>query len=131
QTSVATAAEQAQAEHKDLLLNFTGSDWCSFCIQLEKEVFSQAAFGQQIGRDFVCVKLDFPRDSSQMSPATIEQNAEWQKRLAIEGYPTIALLDEQLRPYAFTGYREGGVDAYLAHLQELRAKRVARDAALS
>ncbi len=131
QTSVVTATERAQAEHKDLLLNFTGSDWCSFCIQLDKEVFAQAGFDEQIARDFICVKLDFPRDSSQMSPATIEQNAEWQKRLAIEGYPTIALLDEQQRPYAFTGYREGGLEAYLAHLQELRGKRVARDAALT
>ena len=33
----ATAA--AEKEGKDLLVDFTGSDWCGWCIRLDEEVF--------------------------------------------------------------------------------------------
>ena len=38
------ALAQAKAEKKMVLLNFTGSDWCGWCIKLDKEVFSKAEF---------------------------------------------------------------------------------------
>jgi thioredoxin-related protein len=125
------AQTAAVKEQKDILLNFTGSDWCQFCIALDKAVMGKSEFASEAAKNFVLVTLDFPRDETKVSPEVAEQNLEWQKRLAIEGFPTIALLDSQLRPYAFTGFREEGPEQYLAHLETLRATRIARDEALA
>ncbi len=129
--SVSSARETAQKEKKDVLLNFTGSDWCQFCIQLDKEVFGKDDFLKSATEHFVLVKLDFPKDATKQSAEVVQQNAEWQKNLAVEGFPTIALLDSEMRPYAFTGFREETADQYLAHIESLRATRVARDDALA
>ncbi|MGZ4982896.1 MAG: thioredoxin family protein, partial [Chthoniobacterales bacterium] len=43
-TDLKQAQEEAKTNNKLLLLNFTGSDWCGWCIKLDREVFSQPAF---------------------------------------------------------------------------------------
>lgn len=122
----AQAQETAAAEGKDLLLDFTGSDWCGWCIRLNEEVFSHDEFKQFADENFVLVELDFP-NQKQLSEEVIAQNAELNERFAIEGYPTIILTDAQGLPYGQTGYQAGGPEAYVAHLQELQAIRVERD----
>ncbi len=128
--NVQLATEMAQKENKDLLLSFTGSDWCQFCIQLDNDVLSKEEFLKPASSHFVLVRLDFPKNTAILSAQVLDQNAEWQKRLAVEGFPTIALLDSEQRPYAFTGFREETADQYWAHLESLQATRIARDAAL-
>lgn len=128
QEAMAQAAKEKK-EKKDLLINFTGSDWCGWCIKLDKEVFSQDAFVAEASKHFVFLKLDFPK-SRPLSDEIKKQNAEWQKKFAVRGYPTIILADATGKPYAQTIYRPGGADAYLKHLAELRQGREKRDAAM-
>jgi hypothetical protein len=80
---------------------------------------------------FVLVELDFPKDKSKLSDDTQKQNAELVKTYAVQGYPTILLCDADGRPYAATGYKEGGAEKYVAHLNELRANKTKRDEALA
>jgi len=127
-TSDFTAAKaQASKEGKDLLIDFTGSDWCGWCIKLNKEVFVHDAFKEGVKDKFVLVELDFPRDKTKIDAATLEQNKELGKTYGVRGYPTILLTDNQGRPYAKTGYRRGGPEAYVTHLDELQATRIKRD----
>ncbi len=128
---VAAAMKQASEEKKDLLMDFTGSDWCGWCIRLNEEVFSQEAFRSEGPKHFVLVELDFPNDKSHLSEETQKQNDEWSQKLAVKGFPTIFLTDAEGRPYAQTGYQDGGADKYVAHLAELREIRVKRDEALA
>ncbi|RYD61402.1 MAG: thioredoxin family protein, partial [Verrucomicrobiaceae bacterium] len=100
----ATKAEAA-ASNKDLLINFTGSDWCGWCILLHKEVFSQEPFKIGVKDNFVLVELDYPKDTSKLSAETLKQNEELGKLYQVGGYPTIALCDAGGKPYAVTGYR--------------------------
>jgi thioredoxin-related protein len=116
------AMAQAAKEKKDLLINFTGSDWCGWCMRLDREVFSQPAFQTQAAKWFVFLKLDFPR-GRQLPDETKRQNAQWAAKCGIEGYPTIILADAEGKPYAKTGYQPGGPRAYLKHLAELRRGR--------
>ena len=51
----------AQKEHKHILLNFSGSDWCGPCIRLHKEIFDSEAFQQFAETNLVLVNADFPR----------------------------------------------------------------------
>jgi len=121
----ATAAE----EDKDLLLDFTGSDWCGWCIRLNEEVFSHDEFNEYADENFVLVELDYPTEAkqAQMPEEVVAQNEELRVQFDIQGYPSIILTDAQGRPYAQTGYQEGGPAAYVAHLEELKQTRIDRD----
>jgi thioredoxin-related protein len=125
------AKKQAAEQKKDLLIDFTGSDWCGWCIKLNDEVFKHDAFKAGVKDSFVLVELDFPKDKSKLSKETQKQNEELSKKYAVQGFPTILLTDADGRPYAATGYQEGGPEKYLAHLDELRGNKTKRDAAFA
>ncbi len=114
------AKAQAKAENKHLLIDFTGSDWCGWCIKLDEEVFSQEPFQAAAPKDFVLVKLDYPRDESLVTAEIRAQNETLQQQYEIRGYPTILLTDAEGRPYARTGYEKGGPEKYLAMLAEMK-----------
>lgn len=115
------AVEQARLEKKDLLVDFTGSDWCGWCKRLDKEVFSQQAFHETATKNYVLVALDFPRDEAiKAKVPNPARNGELQEKHAIEGFPTILLMTADGEVYGRTGYRPGGADAYLAHMDQLR-----------
>jgi len=129
-TDFSAAQVEAAASEKDLLMDFTGSDWCGWCIKLKDEVFLTDEFKATAPDDFVLVELDFPNDKPQ--PDTLKaQNAALAQKYNIQGYPTIILADAKGKPYAQTGYQPGGPEAYLAHLDELQAIRVTRDEAMA
>jgi len=123
------AKKQAAESNKDLLIDFTGSDWCGWCIKLKDEVFSHDKFKEGVKDTFVLVEIDFPKDNSKLSEETQKQNKELGKRYGVRGYPSILLCDAQGRPYAATGYQRGGPEKYVAHLDELRGRKSARDEA--
>jgi thioredoxin-related protein len=123
----AAAKKQATEQNKDLLMDFTGSDWCGWCIKLVDEVFSKDEFKAYADKNLVLVELDFPRDKSKLSDETQAQNAKLKDAFGIRGFPTIILTDNEGRPYAKTGYKRGGPEAYIAHLEELKAVRAERD----
>ena len=116
------AQAQAKKEHKDLLINFTGSDWCGWCIRLESEVFAQAAFLEQATKDFVFVFLDFP-NAPELKAAVVDAalNETLKATYEVKGFPSILLTTAEGLPYGRTGYQEGGPEGYLTHLAELRA----------
>ncbi len=123
------STERARKEDKDLLVLFTGSDWCSWCIRLDREVFSREGFTLEARKRFVLVELDFPRRLEQ--PEKIrEQNEALKKQFAITLWPTVYLLDARGRPYAKTGYEAGGEKKYLKRLEALRKRKEIRDRAL-
>ena len=64
-TDATTALAQAKKEKKLVVMNFTGSDWCGWCIKLKKEVFDTKEFAEYAGKNLVLVELDFPRAKKQ------------------------------------------------------------------
>lgn len=125
------AKKQAASEKKDILIDFTGSDWCGWCIKLDKEVFQENAFKTGVKDKLVLVELDFPKDKSKLSEETQKQNESIRDAFKIEGFPTIMLCDASGKPYAKTGYQQGGPEKYVAHLDELIAVRSKRDASFA
>jgi thioredoxin-related protein len=127
----AAAKKQAAESKKDLLIDFTGSDWCSWCIKLNDEVFKLEPFKAGVKDTFVLVEIDSPKDKTKLSEETQKQNTELGKKYAVQGYPTILLCDADGRPYAKAGYQPGGPEKYVAELNELRAIKVKRDEAFA
>lgn len=125
------AKKQAAEQKKDLLIDFTGSDWCGWCIKLNDEVFKKDVFKAGAKDKFVLVEIDFPQDDSKLTEATRKQNEALQEKYGIQGFPTILLTDAEGKPFAATGYQEGGPEKYVAHLDELRGKKAKRDEAFA
>jgi thioredoxin-related protein len=121
-TDFEQAKEQAQKDNKAILINFTGSDWCSWCIMLHKEVFSHKEFLTYAKNKFVLLELDFPRNK-ELPEKQKEQNEKLSKQFSIEGFPTVILTDATGKKFARTGYQEGGAKAYIKHLDELLEKK--------
>ena len=124
------AVELAESEQKDILLLYTGSDWCPPCKMLEEEVFSDEDFYAEAEQHFVFVKFDFLKNSP-ISPETKLLNESWASKYGVEGFPTVILVDSELKPYAIAGYEKGGAENYLGLLEENRQKRIARDKSLA
>lgn len=126
-TNFEAAKKQAKAEGKDILMDFTGSDWCGYCIELNRTVFSKPEFIKYAPSKFILVELDFPK-RHKLEPALEQQNQALNAAFGVEGFPTIILADAEGRPYAATGYQPGGPSTYIKHLEELRAIKGERDA---
>jgi len=116
----------AKKEKKDLLLLFTGSDWCPPCQKLEQEVFLDEDFYAEAEGHFVFVKFDFLKNSP-LRAEVKKMNEEWSQKFGVDSFPTIVLVDPELKPYAFAGYEEGGSENFLGMLEESRQVRITRD----
>ena len=62
ETDFENAKKKAEKEHKLILLNFSGSDWCGPCIRLKKEIFQSNSFINYADSNLVLVNADFPRN---------------------------------------------------------------------
>ena len=60
-TDFETAKQTAKTEHKYILLNFSGSDWCGPCIEMNKAVFDTDLFKKYAEKNLVLLNADFPR----------------------------------------------------------------------
>ena len=116
------AKAQAKKENKPIFINFTGTDWCGWCIRLEKEVFSKKEFKDYAKDNLVLMEVEFPR-KKKLPDDVKAQNKKLDKEYKIEGYPTLYLLDADGKKLSGdVGYRKGGPEAYVKHLKELLAK---------
>lgn len=115
------AITASQKENKPLMLFFTGSDWCGWCIRLQKEVFFKPEFTKWAEENVVLVELDFPRKKAQ-SKELRAQNAQLQQQFQVRGYPTIWFVKADknssgqvnLSQLGRTGYVKGGPAAWIA-----------------
>lgn len=120
-TSLPKAQEKAKTEKKMVLLDFTGSDWCGWCIKLDKEVFSTPEFAKYAKENLALVQVDFPRKKK--LPADLKKaNQELQEKYQIQGYPTIIVLNSEGKKVGQLGYMPGGPTAFIAALDKLKNK---------
>ena len=118
-TDMAKASELSIKHKKPLLLFFTGSDWCGWCIRLQKEVLKTPEFEKWAKENVILVELDFPRRTPQ-DEAIKKQNFELQSMFQVRGYPTIWFVSPEkkdgkvnLNGIGSTGYVAGGPEKWL------------------
>jgi thioredoxin-related protein len=120
ETNVTKAMSISTETKKPLLLFFTGSDWCGWCIRLQKEVLKTPEFAAWAKENVVLVELDYPRKAPQTEDIK-KQNNELQMAFGIQGFPTIILANATTKEgkvnfegIGSTGYVAGGPSAWLA-----------------
>jgi len=117
QTDFAAAKTAAKKDNKAILLDFTGSDWCGWCIKMKKDSLDQKAFLEFADKKLVLVEVDFPNKKKQ-SDAVKQQNEDLQKRYNVEGYPTFVLVDGDGKELGrHVGYLKGGPSAFVQKIE--------------
>jgi len=86
-TDLNKAIEISIESEKPLFMFFTGSDWCGWCIRLQKEVFFKPDFVKWAKENLVLVELDFPR-RKKLEESLKQQNENLRQMFAVRGYPT-------------------------------------------
>jgi thioredoxin-related protein len=115
-TDLPKALAKAKAENKKVLLDFTGSDWCGWCIKFNKEVLSKPEFIEYAAKNLVLVEVDSPK---KQLPANLKKaNESLKSKYNVNGFPTFVVLNSQGKEVGRQeGYAKGGPSAFIAKLE--------------
>jgi thioredoxin-related protein len=121
-TDVPQALAQAKKENKIVLLDFTGSDWCSWCMKFKKEALDTTEFKDYAGKNVVLVEVDFPNKKPQSAELKSANKALGDK-YKVSGYPTFVVLNQDGKEIGRQeGYQPGGPKAFIAELDGFKSK---------
>ncbi len=121
-TNLDTAKAKAKTDNKLVLLDFTGSDWCGWCIKLNEDVFSKAEFIEYAKKNLVLVELDFPHKKSQ-SAGLKAANDKLKAQHQVSGFPTLVVLTPDGKEvWKQVGYMPGGPKAFISKIEAGRKK---------
>ena len=112
-TDLKEAINISMTENKPLLLFFTGSDWCGWCIRLQKEVFVKSEFKNLANKNVILVELDFPRRTIQEADIA-KQNRELAQMFQVRGYPTVWFVEPEFSENNQINLKKLGSKGYLA-----------------
>ena len=120
-TTWEAVAAKAIASKRPILADFTGSDWCGWCIKLKEEVFDTPEFESWAARTVVLLEIDFPKNKSQSQEDKIA-NTQLAQKYGIKGFPTILLLNPDVTVIGKLGYRSGGAKTWIQAAEDVIAK---------
>jgi len=131
-TDMDEAMALSEKTKKPMLLFFTGSDWCGWCVRLQKEVLKTPEFAAWAKDNVILVELDFPRRTAQ-SLELKQQNAGIAKAFGVRGYPTVWITNASknsegkvsFQALGKTGYVAGGPSAWLEGAKQILANKKA------
>jgi len=115
-TDVPQAVAQAKKDNKMVLLDFTGSDWCGWCIKFKKEALDTQEFKDYADKGLVLVEVDFPNKKPQTDDLK-KANKALAAQYKVDGYPTFVVLNKDGKEIGRQeGYKPGGAKAFIAEL---------------
>ena len=128
-TDLSKAVSVSINEKKPIMLFFTGSDWCGWCMRLKKEVFNHEKFKIWSDDKIILVELDFPR-RKKLEPNILNQNRELARIFGVSGYPTCWLVKPQILENSKVnflklgklGYVAGGTDKWISVAEKFLVK---------
>ncbi len=120
------AKTEAMQQHKLILINFSGSDWCGPCIRLRKEILESATFEDYAAGHLVLVRADFPRQKkNQLSPAQVKLNEALADKYNAEGkFPYTLLVDENGKIlYQWDGFPNESADQFITQIDQFAVQK--------
>lgn len=110
----------AREQNKHLLIDFSGSDWCVWCVRLDEEVFQQEAFKAYAEENLVLLLVDWPQSGA--DSMEIQAKSEPVLReFGVSRFPTVIILEPGGTAIGKTGYQPGGGEAYVEHIKKIIA----------
>lgn len=117
------AQKQAKATHKQILINFSGSDWCGPCIRLRKEILESETFEQYAAANLLLVRADFPRQKkNQLPKEQIKLNESLAEVYNQDGkFPYTVLVDENGKVLkSWDGFPDESPQAFVSEIDKLK-----------
>ncbi|MFD2287573.1 redoxin domain-containing protein [Pedobacter petrophilus] len=117
------AQKQAKASHKQILINFSGSDWCGPCIRLRKEILESESFEQYAAANLLLVRADFPRQKkNQLPKEQIKLNESLAEIYNKDGkFPFTVLVDENGKVLkSWDGFPNESPQAFVSEVAKLK-----------
>ena len=120
-TNLNEAKQKAQEDHKNILLVFSGSDWCAPCMKLERTIWQSEEFKTFAKEHFILLKADFPKQKkNQLEPLLQEQNNQLSAKYNTNGFfPLVVILDKDGKLLGSTGYKNVTPKEYIDLLVSL------------
>jgi len=112
-TDLNKAIELSIQDNKPLFMFFTGSDWCGWCIRLQKEVFFKPEFVKWAKENLTLVELDFPR-RKKLDESLRQQNDNLRQMFAVRGYPTGWFVIPEIQEDKKINFKRLGSQGYVA-----------------
>jgi len=109
------AKATAAKENKNIVLVFSGSDWCAPCIKLDKVVWQSEEFKKEAEKNWVTYKADFPKKkANQLAPELTEANKKLAEKYNKNGsFPLVVLLDKSGKVIGMTGFKNVSATDYI------------------
>jgi thioredoxin-related protein len=123
-TNFEDAKVQAATENKNIVLVFSGSDWCGPCIKLDKNIWQSDAFKKESAKKWVLVRADFPKKkANQLSDELTSSNKKLAEKYNKEGnFPLVVVVDSNGKVIGKTGYANVEPEDYITILHGLEKK---------
>ena len=120
-TDFEEAKIQAVKENKNILLVFSGSDWCTPCIKLDNVVWKSDAFKAESEKNWVIYKADFPKKkANQLSPEQTQKNNVLAEKYNRNGsFPLVILLDKNAKIIGMLGFKNVSATEYIQLIHSL------------
>ncbi len=120
-TNFEEAKLEATKENKNILLVFSGSDWCAPCIKLDNVVWKSEAFKAEAEKYWAIYKADFPKKkANQLSPELTENNKKLAEKYNRNGsFPLVILLDKTGKVIGMTGFKNISATEYIQLIHSL------------
>lgn len=108
-TNYDTALAEAEKEDKNILVYFTGSDWCPPCKMLKKDLFETTTF-QDISNDYIMSYIDMPLNRDLISAEQLQHKKDVSsKRNRKRAVPLLTILNSKGKELnAYSGYSMNG-----------------------
>ncbi len=119
------ALKQAGETHQQILINFSGSDWCGPCIRLRKEILETQAFEKYASAHLVLVRADFPRQKkNRLSVEQTKLNEALAERYNPDGkFPFTVLTDEKGKVIrTWEGFPDEPTDVFVEQIAKSASK---------
>lgn len=123
-TDFEQAKKTASDQDKNIIIVFSGSDWCAPCIKLDKNIWQSESFKNEAAKDWVLVKANFPRKkANELSKEQTEHNRKLADKYNIEGsFPLVVILDKNGKLLGKMGFKNVSPEEYIKMIHALEKK---------
>lgn len=120
-TDFEDAIKDADASGKNVMLYFSGSDWCKPCIQLSKNILETEIFSDYAVRKLVPIKLDFPKmKKNKLSKKVSSRNEAIAEKYNPNGvFPLLVFIDRNKNIIGFTGYSDVSPETFISIIERI------------
>lgn len=118
------AKKLAIEENKNIVIVFSGSDWCAPCIKLDRNIWQSEAFKKSADENWILVRADFPRKKvNQLEDNQMAKNRKLAEKYNIEGsFPLVVVIDKTGKILGKMGFKNVSPEEYIKMIHAVENK---------